>query len=106
MIEPLGSVWAAGNNNGGQLGDGTTQQHEFLNSAPVPIPAEDLSALVATVVTAIAAGAEHSVALGVDGTVWVWGWNNNGQLGDGSTKNRSTADLVKLGPKVGRASLK
>jgi len=42
-------------------------------------------------VSAIAAGDYHTVALNGDGTVWTWGRNSYGQLGDGSTTNRSTA---------------
>jgi hypothetical protein len=34
-------------------------------------------------VTAIAGGAYHSLALKNDGTVWAWGYNGSGQLGDG-----------------------
>jgi len=41
-------------------------------------------------VKAIAAGSEHSLALASDGTVWAWGRNREGQLGDGTTINRST----------------
>jgi alpha-tubulin suppressor-like RCC1 family protein len=41
-------------------------------------------------VTAIAAGATHSMALKGDGTVWSWGLNSSGQLGNGSTTNSST----------------
>jgi alpha-tubulin suppressor-like RCC1 family protein len=41
-------------------------------------------------VSAIAAGEEHSVALKSDGTVWTWGWNRDGQLGDGTATRRST----------------
>jgi len=37
-----------------------------------------------TGVLAIAAGGEHSLALKADGTVWAWGWNYYGQLGDGT----------------------
>ena len=36
----------------------------------------------------IAAGATHSLALAADGTVWAWGENGRGQLGDGTTTNR------------------
>jgi len=36
----------------------------------------------------VAAGHTHSVALREDGTVWAWGANNNGQLGDGTVVNR------------------
>lgn len=73
-----GSVWAWGNNTSGQLGDGT-----FTNR---PSPAQ-ITTL--TGIAAIAAGANHTVALKTDGdpagTVWTWGSNSNGQLGDGSS---------------------
>ena len=37
----------------------------------------------------IAAGGDHTLALKSDGTVWAWGSNHTGQLGDGTTTNRS-----------------
>jgi alpha-tubulin suppressor-like RCC1 family protein len=46
-------------------------------------------------VKAIAAGAYHTVALKNDGTVWAWGWNDCGQLGDGTTTNRTIPVQVK-----------
>jgi signal peptidase I len=45
----------------------------------------------------IAAGEEHSCAVLVDGTAWCWGENGRGQLGDGTTTDRSTATQV-VGP--------
>ncbi|MCL1875212.1 MAG: InlB B-repeat-containing protein [Synergistaceae bacterium] len=36
----------------------------------------------------IAAGDDHSMAIKTDGSLWAWGWNEYGQLGDGSTINR------------------
>jgi alpha-tubulin suppressor-like RCC1 family protein len=38
----------------------------------------------------ISGGGYHSLALKSDGTVWTWGRNNYGQLGDGTFKNRKT----------------
>jgi alpha-tubulin suppressor-like RCC1 family protein len=50
-----------------------------------PARVEGLSDIVA-----IASGLRHSVALKKDGTVWTWGINNNGELGDGTTVDRFT----------------
>ena len=43
-----------------------------------------------TSMVAIAAGETHSMALRSDGTVWAWGYNGYGQLGDGTTDTRTT----------------
>jgi alpha-tubulin suppressor-like RCC1 family protein len=40
-------------------------------------------------VISIAAGNGHSLALKSDGTVWVWGYNAFGQLGDGTTEKKT-----------------
>jgi len=42
------------------------------------------------VLGAIAAGGSHGLAVKADGTVWAWGLNLTGQLGDGTTTNRTT----------------
>jgi len=81
-----GTVWAWGYNLSGQIGDGTSGPG-MNRSNPVQVSA--LSS-----VTAIAAGNEHSFALGADGRVWAWGYNIWGQLGDGTSNARSTPVLV------------
>ncbi len=73
-----GSLWAWGNNNYGQLGDGTTDG----NNTPTQIGS-------ATTWSAIAAGWDHTVALKSDGTLWAWGWNRYGQLGDGTAAGQA-----------------
>jgi alpha-tubulin suppressor-like RCC1 family protein/PKD repeat protein len=74
-----GTVWAWGNNDNGQLGDGTLAERH------APVKVASLAAI-----TAIAAGNLHSLALTGDGAVWSWGDNEFGQLGDGTTDDRST----------------
>jgi alpha-tubulin suppressor-like RCC1 family protein len=79
-------VWSWGNNSSGQLGDGTTTNR----SSPVFIPA-----ITYTYWSQVSAGNAHSLALNVDfdsydQKVWSWGCNGSGQLGDGTTMNRSS----------------
>lgn len=74
-----GSVLAWGNNDYGQLGDGTN----VSTSAPVKV--RGLGHVIA-----IAAGPGHSLALVDDGTVWAWGDNYHGTLGDGTAEDRFT----------------
>src|SRR4029077_6237580 len=75
MNGPIGSVWATGLNNVGQLGDMSSTNHEFLRLAFLPNPEYEPegSDYLPAIVTAVAAGAQHSLALGADGTVWFWG---------------------------------
>ncbi len=71
-----GSVHAWGANFASQLGDGQEAQQ------PTPVLLTSLSQ-----VKAISAAGEfsHTLALKDDGTLWAWGFNTFGQLGDGST---------------------
>jgi alpha-tubulin suppressor-like RCC1 family protein len=76
-----------GLNAWGQLGDGTT--------TPSRTPPK-VGILGLANVTAISTGSgDYSCALIKGGTVKCWGYNGSGQLGDGTTINRSTAVAVK-----------
>jgi alpha-tubulin suppressor-like RCC1 family protein len=82
-----GTVWAWGWNVWGQLGDGNGGgEMPYTNCySALPVQAIGLSNIIA-----IAGGLVHSIALKNDGTVWGWGFNAQGQLGDGTTSNRYT----------------
>jgi hypothetical protein len=45
---------------------------------------------------AIETGGEQSYAMKKDGTLWAWGYNTNGQLGDGTTANKSIPTLINI----------
>jgi alpha-tubulin suppressor-like RCC1 family protein len=78
-----GTVWAWGDNNRGQLG---------VSSIPysyTPVQVESIEGGFLSEVTAISAGDQFSLALKADGTVWAWGQNEFGQLGDNTKTDRS-----------------
>jgi alpha-tubulin suppressor-like RCC1 family protein len=94
-----GTLAAWGYNNHGQLGDGTTTTRR------VPVAVKPVGALAGKQVVAIAAGAYQSFALCADGTLAAWGYNDEGELGNGATTGsllpvRVTADGVLAGRKV------
>jgi alpha-tubulin suppressor-like RCC1 family protein len=80
VLTASGGVKCWGRNSYGQLGDGTTRDRE-------------MSAFVSGLTsgaTSVVARDNHTCAITVDGGVKCWGWNRDGQLGDGTTINRST----------------
>ncbi len=78
-----GNVYAWGSNQQGELGNGTTSN--LATSTPIQVDAADLKGILA-----VAAGAYSSYALASDGSLWVWGFNGDGQLGLGNTTNQDT----------------
>jgi alpha-tubulin suppressor-like RCC1 family protein len=79
-IKSDGTLWTWGRNNHGQLGNGTT-----IDSA---IPVQEMTRSNTWRKVSVIGG--HIVALKADGTLWTWGRNTYGQLGDGTTIDRTT----------------
>ena len=71
-----GTVWCWGDHRDGQLGEGTTG----IEGKPLPVQVTALG----NAVMQIAAGSFHTCAIKDDGTLWCWGGNQNGELGDGT----------------------
>lgn len=72
------SLWLWGNNNDGQLGiNDTTQRSSPIQTVSGGYNWKDVSG-----------GSYHTLAIKTDGTLWGWGRNSSGQLGDGTRDQR------------------
>ena len=78
-----GTVWTWGNNDNGTLGNGNYTDTNYA----AQITTTSVSGVSLVSITAISAGAHDALALKSDGTVWVWGTEYYGELGDGSSSN-------------------
>jgi alpha-tubulin suppressor-like RCC1 family protein len=83
-----GNVYAWGDNSLGELGNGTT---DVQSDVPVEV---NLPGGVAA--TAVSEGGSTSLALGSDGNVYAWGYNQYGELGDGTTTGSDVPVEVSL----------
>ena len=83
-ITATGGVVCWGQNNYGQLGDGTTTRRT------TPVAVSGLSGSVASV----SAGSGNTCVVTSAGAAMCWGYNYYGQLGNGTTTNQSTPTLV------------
>ena len=91
-VQSNGAVWAWGHNRYGQVGDGT------LTNRSTPQRVTRIAAGTVQLLDNIVdvdAGGYHSLARTASGRLWVWGWNDDGQLGDGTVKSRRRAVRVK-----------
>ena len=89
VLKQDGSVWAAGRNYNGQLGDGSrTDKSHFVK-------------VMASGAADVGAGGYHSMVLKEDGSVWATGWNEYGQLGNGLTTD--VYDYIQVAPSGAKA---
>ena len=79
-IKTDGTLWTWGYNNYGQLGDNTLTS----KSSPVQTTAGG------TNWKQVSCGSNHTAAIKINGTLWTWGYNDYGKLGDNTTTNRSS----------------
>ncbi|XMB72288.1 BMP family ABC transporter substrate-binding protein [Mycoplasmatota bacterium WC30] len=84
-ITSKGRVFTWGNNDYGQLGDGTT----IGKMMPVDITSQFYLS-ESEIVTQVSLGGYHAGALTSEGRAFTWGWNDEGQLGDGTRIDSST----------------
>ena len=94
-----GAAWKWGLNDVGELGNGTT------NAGANPVPARILTDMFGASfsnVVMLSARDYHNIAVRADGSAWMWGANDQGQCGDGTTNSVwRPAPVVGLGARVG-----
>ena len=82
-IKTDGTLWMWGYNIVGQLGDNTITN----KSSPVQVVGGGTNWRL------VASGQYHTLAIKTDGTLWTWGWNRHGQLGDGSSVTHRSSPI-------------
>ena len=101
------SVFGWGRNDYGQVGDGNGGSWDPIEKRQQPTP---VAVVGMTDVKQVSASSSGGLALKNDGTVWAWGGNDAGQLGDNTTTTRTSPvqvqglnghTIVKLSPQNG-----
>jgi alpha-tubulin suppressor-like RCC1 family protein len=93
MVKTNGSLWTWGDRSFGQMGDGLGTGNTATQTKIGTL----------TNWSKVSAGVFHNLALKTDGTMWSWGYNIYGQVGDGTSISRSSP--VQIGTQTDWASI-
>jgi len=89
-IKTDGTLWTWGINDKGQLANGTSSSFPYISS-----PVQSIYNTVTW--KQVSAGRQYAGGIKTDGTLWMWGYNQVSQLGDGTTTNRSSPVQILVG---------
>ena len=97
------TAYCWGDNDGGQLGATTTETCNgfgvVISCSTVPVPVQS-----APKFAKLSAGSFHSCGVAAGGDGYCWGYNGNGELGDGTGANSPTPVLIAGGLSFGAVS--
>ena len=85
-IKADGTLWGWGGGSSGQIGDGFSNNARFS-----PVQVSSLTNWLD-----VSSGYSHTLALKTDGTLWAWGSNSDGQVGDSTIVNKGTPTQIGL----------
>ena len=88
VIDTDARLWAWGQNWDGQIGDGTRTVYDFDDRLLVEDNEKVSPICIMDNVAAAAVGNNYSFAVRTDNSLWAWGNNLYGQLGDGTTTDQ------------------
>lgn len=86
-IKTDGSLWMWGRNSSGELGNGLEGNSTYRGLGRSPI--QTVPVKIMDDVRMVSCGGAHTAAIKTDGSLWVWGANNAGQLGNGRVGNQT-----------------
>ena len=97
VVDSSGGLWMWGSNDCGQLGNDQAYNLFQPNSAAVlERPLQTYPVQVLEDVVSVSLGDNHTVAIKQDGSLWVWGSNQYGQLGNGGEKTGASVGSPSL----------
>ena len=97
VIKTDGTLWSWGNSHEGQVGSGVVWGHDvgLDYQTRVSVPTKIMDG-----VSAVSCGDAHTAAVKTDGTLWVWGSGEFGQLGNGKNGSAASDDSVYQGTPI------
>lgn len=82
-----GSLWMWGSNEDGQLGNGKMNTDYRMIGVASVLSKTPIKVLEN--VSAVSCGSDFTAAIKTDGSLWMWGANGSGQLGNGGAGNKT-----------------